>query len=787
MRVGKGDKQKEDETTPLERPYEIEQEEKLSLKEDTKTKLLETSSTEREMKIRFGKRDKQKDDETPPLVQIKESQQEELAIKEDTKPKLWETSSNERETKICFEEGIKQKEDETTPLVKIQEIPQEEKLSLKEDTKPKLLETSSRRKKMRVGKGEKQKEDETTPLEEPYEIEQEEKLSLKEDTKPKLSETSLSDSEKKERLGKDGTQKDDESTPLVQPKEIQQEEKLSLKEDTKPKLSETSSSDSEKKERLGKDGTQKDDESTPLVQPKESQQSKRNKKNKKPRSSKVTDKAEPDTETLPTSVEEDSAVMATQPTTQSTCAKQDLVKTAVTEQRRDTHTDNLSPSEFITPAGDGSVKLETSETNVEVSETSQQSPPVLHQSEEPTSVSKEHSQQTADTSIETEVSQQSYSDNRNAKSIDFVQKAVKCEDDIQPTAQSVSSGTQPDRTARKSKKKKGRQPPEAARASVPKSKEDQQQNPESGESAEDDSTKSESHRAHKSDKPSESSEEREDDVKESQETVSNKDVTTSKAGKASLMRQECLERDQQIVALISMVRHIEVRLKEQQQQSVGRSLVALGDIIRQTETLDLELLDLESAINKEVEAADQLLQPQPKDVPQQLLLALEKDRQSLARGYEAARALSEGILQDLRDHRDSYKEAVTAERKTLGGRVESLLSRLRETEAQMNGGMAGMEKMVKAGKHDNGDQLTQQLNLCKELQSSLTARCNEVNDTAFDIQVFISERAQDLAPEQSRQLLGQLQQLQGAFHQASGRAQAWIATEGNRLCLSGKG
>uniref|UniRef100_A0A667Z1V0 Microtubule actin crosslinking factor 1 n=1 Tax=Myripristis murdjan TaxID=586833 RepID=A0A667Z1V0_9TELE len=59
------------------------------------------------------------------------------------------------------------------------------------------------------------------------------------------------------------------------------------------------------------------------------------------------------------------------------------------------------------------------------------------------------------------------------------------------------------------------------------------------------------------------------------------------------------------------------------------------------------------------------------------------------------------------------------------------------------------------------------------LQSSLTARSNEVNSVAFDIQVFISERAQDLAPEQSRHLLGQLQQLQKAFHQASGQAQAW--------------
>uniref|UniRef100_A0A8C4IC72 Microtubule-actin cross-linking factor 1 n=1 Tax=Dicentrarchus labrax TaxID=13489 RepID=A0A8C4IC72_DICLA len=140
-------------------------------------------------------------------------------------------------------------------------------------------------------------------------------------------------------------------------------------------------------------------------------------------------------------------------------------------------------------------------------------------------------------------------------------------------------------------------------------------------------------------------------------------------------------------------------------------------------TLDLELCDLEPAIHKEVEAAERLLKPQPQDVPPQLLLALEKDGRSLARGYEAARALSEDILQSLREHFCSFT---------------TLLS----------------------------------LSL-KELQSSLTARSNEVNNVAFDIQVFISERAQDLAPEQSRQLLGQLQQLQRAFHQASGQAQAW--------------
>lgn len=72
---------------------------------------------------------------------------------------------------------------------------------------------------------------------------------------------------------------------------------------------------------------------------------------------------------------------------------------------------------------------------------------------------------------------------------------------------------------------------------------------------------------------------------------------------------------------------------------------------------------MEPEITKEVEAAERLLKPQPKDVPPQLLLALEKDGRSLARGYEAARTLSEGILQSLRDHRDSYKVKGSVKRK----------------------------------------------------------------------------------------------------------------------------
>lgn len=69
----------------------------------------------------------------------------------------------------------------------------------------------------------------------------------------------------------------------------------------------------------------------------------------------------------------------------------------------------------------------------------------------------------------------------------------------------------------------------------------------------------------------------------------------------------------------------------------------------------MELHDLEPEIHKAVQAAEQLLKPQSKDVPLQLLLALDKDRRSLGRRYEAAVVLSQDILQSLLSQRDSKK------------------------------------------------------------------------------------------------------------------------------------
>uniref|UniRef100_A0A4W5PZ22 Microtubule actin crosslinking factor 1 n=1 Tax=Hucho hucho TaxID=62062 RepID=A0A4W5PZ22_9TELE len=253
---------------------------------------------------------------------------------------------------------------------------------------------------------------------------------------------------------------------------------------------------------------------------------------------------------------------------------------------------------------------------------------------------------------------------------------------------------------------------------------------------------------------------------EIQELEITKEKSPAKKGKSSLLRQECLERDQQIVALLSMVRHIEVRVKQQQQQSVGRSLIALDDIIKQTDVRVWYLLKINDL---GLDAAGQLLEPRPQEVPPQLLLALEKDGRSLARGYKAARGVSENILQGLHAHREAY--TVMVHRIHTHHLLQVLYCTLflctfkcPITDLCSDSAYPLLHVQLFI--------ISTFFFLSQELQLSLSARSNDVNTVAFDLQVFISERAQDLTPEQSRHLLGQLQQLQRGFHRAAGQAHA---------------
>lgn len=335
-----------------------------------------------------------------------------------------------------------------------------------------------------------------------------------------------------------------------------QQVKDSVQEDVEVKLMEAS---------FGKEDIKEDTETAPPVTTTETKQSKRSKKNKKrrPDAAEAADEKVVDPEVTTT--------VTTKPDSASGVDRQTDLQTA----------------------GDG---IRPSAADEENAESRQSSPPSFH----PRSHNEEL--KTGKTGKD-----ESQSEPQSA-AVDLPPKTLKETSNIQPTVQSAAPGTQPGQKAGKDEKKKKAtlQPSEVPQSSQA----DLEQYVESPESTEEASTTPASPGVPESDAATESWEE--DDVGESR-VVSSGEGTTSKTGKVrskassvedssgsllqvcihsvllvlfpqtSLIRQECLEHDQRIVALVSMVRHVEVRLKQQQQQAVGRSLVALEDIIRQAE------------------------------------------------------------------------------------------------------------------------------------------------------------------------------------------------------------
>ncbi|MBN3307540.1 MACF1 factor, partial [Amia calva] len=200
----------------------------------------------------------------------------------------------------------------------------------------------------------------------------------------------------------------------------------------------------------------------------------------------------------------------------------------------------------------------------------------------------------------------------------------------------------------------------------------------------------------------------------------------------------------------------ELRLDSHSTQTAERPGDARAQANTQTEphsALDQELSDLEEVVTREVDGVGFVLEALPQEVPPQLLLALEKDGRSLTRSYstvtEASHTHSQGKGLT---HTDGHTHTI----------LYNYLTALTPSSSISS----------------SPPSLSQEMELC------LSDRSRELDRLSFEVQLFVSERAQDLQPHQSRELLGRLNQLQRSFHgassRASARAQALLAAQRQR-------
>uniref|UniRef100_A0A8B9E6L2 Microtubule actin crosslinking factor 1 n=1 Tax=Anser cygnoides TaxID=8845 RepID=A0A8B9E6L2_ANSCY len=229
-------------------------------------------------------------------------------------------------------------------------------------------------------------------------------------------------------------------------------------------------------------------------------------------------------------------------------------------------------------------------------------------------------------------------------------------------------------------------------------------------------------------------------------------------------KKMCLEHDEKLISYLSMLRDIEMRIKRV--QPAEQNLAALQDLLQQAEALGAELQELSFPVNQELDAVKWIVANPPEEVPEQLLKALEKDAKNLQKSLSSASDILESRLLNLRGAAETQKVE-------LAGKLQELLSWVSGTAQSLDGSdyHHGMD----------ANSLSRCLQHYKELKEPLADTKAQLDATAFDIQFLISEHAQDLTPQQSRQLLRLLNELQKAFRDLSERVAAQV--EVLQVCL----
>ncbi|NXH73452.1 MACF1 factor, partial [Hydrobates tethys] len=236
-------------------------------------------------------------------------------------------------------------------------------------------------------------------------------------------------------------------------------------------------------------------------------------------------------------------------------------------------------------------------------------------------------------------------------------------------------------------------------------------------------------------------------------------------------KKMCLEHDEKLISYLSMLRDIEMRIKRV--QPAEQNLAALHDLLQQAEALGAELQELSFPVNQELDAVKWIVANPPEEVPEQLLKALEKDAKNLQKSLSSASDILESRLQNLRGAAEIGKAKILTHHETLQGKLQELLSWVSGTAESLDG----------SDYHHATDanSLSRCLRHYKELKEPLADTKSQLDATAFDIQFLISEHAQDLTPQQSRQLLRLLNELQKAFRDLSERVTARV--EVLQVCL----
>ncbi|XP_026982674.1 dystonin isoform X13 [Sagmatias obliquidens] len=217
--------------------------------------------------------------------------------------------------------------------------------------------------------------------------------------------------------------------------------------------------------------------------------------------------------------------------------------------------------------------------------------------------------------------------------------------------------------------------------------------------------------------------------------------------------QQCLQHRSKMCEYLALLQDMRPPLGNQ--ESLDNNLEALKNQLKQLETFELGLAPIGVILRKDMTLAEEFLKSLPGDFPRGQLEDLSVSLQSLQTAFSSLHALSS-------ERMNHIMLAIDSEMSKLAVSHEEFLHKL-QLFSRWISEMSTSVKDVEVMMVQNTGHVKQSLEFLKNVLKDLGHTKTQLETTAFDVQFFISEHAQDLSPTQSRQLLRLLNTTQKGF------------------------
>ncbi|XP_054425483.1 dystonin isoform X4 [Pteronotus mesoamericanus] len=217
--------------------------------------------------------------------------------------------------------------------------------------------------------------------------------------------------------------------------------------------------------------------------------------------------------------------------------------------------------------------------------------------------------------------------------------------------------------------------------------------------------------------------------------------------------QQCLQHTSKMHEYLALLQDMKSPLDNQ--ESLDNSLEALKHQLKQLETFELGMAPIAVILRKDMKLAEEFLKSLPGDFPRDHLEELSRSHRSLQNAFSSlSNASSEKMKHTML--------AIDCEMSKLAVSHEEFLHKLKSFSHWISEKSKSVKNM-EAGNVQDTQHVRQSLEFLKDTLKDLGHTKTQLETTAFDVQFFISEYAQDLSPSQSKQLLRLLNTTQKCF------------------------